>query len=321
MKLFNETENKYYDVISYLLDGTEAYSENEIHQILEKRLIGEADFEVIDALFSTEEGQEVAFKYEDGKYLPVIKGKMQVRNTTNELQAAKSLVSNQYAKHFLSNETTNKLSDVTNNIESDWNIKDIVIKNQYKFGSTQEERNYEKELSIIASGIQEHKSIVYDNKKSGVYEYIDAEVFPIKIEYSVVNDQFRICAYDEKEDRFIKMNLVSMSNIRKGKRVLETIESEYEEFLKSNTKKIILDVDPIDHVIERCFRIFSFYDRKAVFDKDANKYKLEISYLKFDENEVIRDILSLGSNVVVMEPKRIQKEVLKRIKAASMQYR
>jgi predicted DNA-binding transcriptional regulator YafY len=112
-----------------------------------------------------------------------------------------------------------------------------------------------------------------------------------------------------------------MSNIRKGKRVLETIESEYEEFLKNNTKKIILDVDPIDHVIERCFRIFSFYDRKAVFNKDANTYKLEISYLKFDENEVIRDILSLGSNVMVMEPKRIQKEVLKRIKAASIQYR
>lgn len=45
-----------------------------------------------------------------------------------------------------------------------------------------------------------------------------------------------------------------------------------------------------------------------------------ISYLKADENEVIKNILSMGSHVVVMEPRTIQKEVYRRILAASKLY-
>ena len=66
----------------------------------------------------------------------------------------------------------------------------------------------------------------------------------------------------------------------------------YQTFLKGNTRIVKLDIEPVDHVIERCFRIFSYYDRKARYDKQDNKYRLEISYLKFDETEIIKDILS-----------------------------
>ena len=107
-----------------------------------------------------------------------------------------------------------------------------------------------------------------------------------------------------------------MKNIKILDETFDDLEKEYQDFIEMNTKKIELDVDPIDHVIERCFRIFSYYDRQARFDKEDNKYKLTISYLKSDENEIIRDVLSLGSYVVVMSPKRIQKEVYKRIVAA-----
>ena len=82
-----------------------------------------------------------------------------------------------------------------------------------------------------------------------------------------------------------------------------------------------MDVEPVGHVIERCFRICSFYDRMARYDRENKKYTLEISYLKSDEAEVIRDILSLGGYVVVTEPRRIQKEVYKRIVQARERYR
>ena len=144
--------------------------------------------------------------------------------------------------------------------------------------------------------------------------------FPINIEYSFLNDGFRVCVYNQEENRFIKLNLSTIKNIKLSHETIEDLSKEYQDFLEMNTKKIELDVEPIDHVIERCFRLFSFYDREAKYDKEDNKYKLTISYLKQEENEVIRDILSLGSYVVVMSPKRIQKEVYKRIVAAKNNY-
>ena len=125
---------------------------------------------------------------------------------------------------------------------------------------------------------------------------------------------------------FFVMNKLSAKTVIKYEDAVEYANNyildfpEYQEYIEENTKKIILDVDPVDHVIERCFRIFSFYERKAIYDKELQKYKLEIKYLKFDENEVIRDILSLGSSVIVMEPKRLQKEIYRRIVRAKEIY-
>ena len=98
------------------------------------------------------------------------------------------------------------------------------------------------------------------------------------------------------------------------------VQEEYKEYIDANTIHVILDVEPKDHVIERCFRIFSYYDRKASYEVETNTYKLDISYLSFDEGEVIRDILSFGGSVVVLEPRKIQREVFRRIKMAKDRY-
>ena len=121
-------------------------------------------------------------------------------------------------------------------------------------------------------------------------EIFSAKAFPVKIEFSIVNDKFRICAYEPVERRFIKMNLDTMQNLEVTE---ETADIE---------------------------RVFSYYDRKARYDKEKNKYRLEISYLKADEKEVIKNILSMGPYVIVMEPRVIQKEVYGRIAEANKLY-
>ena len=100
---------------------------------------------------------------------------------------------------------------------------------------------------------------------------------------------------------------------------LENLQKEYDAFLGRDRKKVVLDVEPAGHVIERCFRIFSYYERKAVYNREDEKYRLEIMYNSFDEAEVIRNILSLGSSVVVLEPSTLQRKVRDRIiKAANV---
>lgn len=321
MNLFHETENKYYELLSYLLNDKQRFSAKDITDYLSTNFMGEMDYEVIDALFSKSEGAASVFAYLNGGYEPVLEREFPVRISQIEMQALKSLVKNKYVKHFLSETTINKLTEISRNVETLWDINDIQIKNQYQDGDIDADKSYEKKLSIIAEAIKSNREIIYDNVYPGRYNYLERHAFPVRIEYSYINDIFRVSVYDAGQGRFVKLNLSTLRNIRLGELTNDTIEIEYRYFLEENKKTIELDVEPIDHVIERCFRIFSYYERQARYDAEENKYKLTISYLKQDENEVIRDILSMGSYVVVMSPKRIQKDVYRRITAAKNLYK
>ena len=52
MKLFNETESKYYELISYLLMQKKDFSSKDVDRMYKELNQGEKDYEVIELLFS-----------------------------------------------------------------------------------------------------------------------------------------------------------------------------------------------------------------------------------------------------------------------------
>lgn len=322
MNLFDETENKYYEILAYLLRQESSITHKDIDEFIGRYLPGEADFEVTEALFSAPEGEELIYMENDeGQLAPVLEEQFPIRNGRIEKEAVKSLISNPYVSYFLTEGTLEKLRQVTEHVEANWDPNDITIKNMFSNGASCTNDAYSHDIASIAKSICEGRAIRYDYVRPGRVEKKSAEVYPVKIEFSLVNDRFRICAYDSEERRFIKMNLDGMRNISTTDRTSDIdLLEEYKEFIRLNTKKVVLDVEPVGHVIERCFRVFSYYDRKARYDREGNKYRLEISYFKADEKEVIKNILSMGSYVVVTEPRIIQKEVYRRIMAAAQLY-
>lgn len=322
MNLFDETESKYYEILTYLLYQESSITHKEIDEYISSYLPGEADFEVTGALFSAPEGEELIYmENAEGRMVPVLEKPFPIRNGRIEKEALKSLISNPYVSHFLTAGTLEKLHRATEHVEADWDPNDITIKNMFFNGASCTNDAYNHDIALIATAIREGKAIRYDYIRPGRIEKLSVEVYPVGIEFSLVNDRFRICAYNSEERRFVKMNLDSMINIIDTDQVSDIdLLEEYKEFIRLNTKKVVLDVEPVSHVIERCFRVFSYYDRKARYDKEGNKYRLEISYFKADEKEVIKNILSMGSYVVVTEPRTIQKEVHRRIMAAAQLY-
>lgn len=321
MILFDETENKYYEFMACLLADRGRCKKQDIAERLYKDLPGEPDFEVTEALFAAEEGESLILTYDGGQIKAVLEEEFPVRLSLIEKQAAKTLVSDSYIQHFLTRDTVDKLKSATEGIVKEWDPADITIKNLFSNGASADGRCFENYISMIARAIRDKKAILYDNIRPGRVEIFSAKAFPVKIEFSIVNDKFRICAYEPVERRFIKMNLDTMQNLKVTEEAAGIdLHEEYKEFLKINTKRVVLDVEPVDHVIERCFRVFSYYDRKARYDKEKNRYRLEISYLKADEKEVIKNILSMGPYVIVMEPRAIQKEVYRRIAKADRLY-
>lgn len=331
MKLFDETESKYYELISYLLLQKRDFTGSDVDRLYAELFQGEKDYEILEALFSEKEGKEALFSYADGKFTPILGYDFPVRCSKIEQQAFGAIANLKYADRFLSEDTLSKIRRLNKSFVADWRTGDIEIKNQHtadgvfpentdKMPVDDLDHDTDNALRIIAEAILENRSILYDNVKDGVYEYRDETAFPVRIEYSLLNDAFRISAYNPGENRFFMMTLDTMRHIRGGKERMDDIQKEYKAFLARNRKKVILDVEPTGHVIERCFRIFSYYERKAVYNREEEKYRLEIVYNAFDEAEIVRNILSLGSSVVVLEPLILRRKIRDRILEAANAY-
>lgn len=331
MKLFDETESKYYELISRLLLQKKDFTGEDLDRLYCEMFQGEKDYETLESLFSKKEGNEAVFTFHDGKYSPVLDSDFPIRCNLIEQQAFGTLADVKYTDRFLSEGTIAKILGYKQTIPADWKTGDITIKNQFlvegrdgECGITEIPGNSvsdnDKKIVTIAEAILQNRPIWYDNIKDGAYEYWNELAYPVKIEYSFLNDSFRISAYHPYENRFFMMTLETIRNVRIGDEPRKDLQAEYKAFLSKYRKKVVLDVDPSGHVIERCFRVFSYYERRAVYNKKDDFYRLEITYNSYDEAEIIRDILSLGSSVVVLEPLKLRKRIRDRVTEACREY-
>ena len=316
MKLFDETENKYIELLSYLVNREGGMTESDIKKAMMDLNEGELDYPLYEALFSKKEGETAILEFNGKKFEYMFENGFPIRLNKIEQEALFSLTNIPYAGGFMNSETLKKIEDITTN-QMELSMCDVEIKNQ---NSREKSEDLLKKIAVILSALKCSGRVVFDNINEEKYVYKNSSVWPVKLEYSFVNDMFRLCAFLPEDKRFIKIRLDTMKNVSCDNTPRADLEKEYIEFMRNNSKTVVLEVDPVQHVIERCFRLFSFYDRKAVYDCDKEKYRLELSYYRFDESEVLRDILSLGSNVMVIEPRGIQIKIYNRIVAARKRY-
>lgn len=317
MKLFDETENKYYELISYYVSKRASFTDRDIKRQMMKINADELDVSVYEAVFSKEEGFASIFSYDGTSFRYVMEDKFPIRLNRVEREALYVISEFAYSKGFINKKTIDRISKAASD-GAGWSLNDIKIRNQ---DARIKSEDLLKKISIIIEAIRTSRVLCYDNVKKGKYNFTGSKAWPVKLEYSFVNDSFRVCAYIPEEERFIKISLSTLENLTIGEPFEKGIEEEYSKFMKENTKKVILEVDPVQHVIERCFRLFSFYDRQAVYDSSKEKYRLELKYYRFDEAEVLRDIMSLGSGAIVLEPRGIQMKIYNRIVAAYKNYK
>ena len=132
MKLFNESENKYYELLSYLINDKDSYTNAEIIKYLNEKLDGSHDYDIEDLLFDQNPDNATVFTYKEGKYIPVLAAPLPIRNNRMDLQTIKSLVGTPFSNVFLSEKTKDKLERIAKQIKSEWSFQDVRVKNQFQ---------------------------------------------------------------------------------------------------------------------------------------------------------------------------------------------
>ncbi|CDM70188.1 hypothetical protein CM240_3071 [Clostridium bornimense] len=318
MELFEESKNRYFSLITEILNlSVSGLEENKIIQIIndgeyEEKVIGknQQSFEgLILNQYDNTDNFNLLEKKEDKYYS--VGGKVPIRFTKVEKIWIREMLKDSNCRELLGEELAIKL-DKELNINEEIDISSIIER-------TNLEDKYESKFpienfNILLEAIRDDKEIIYDNK-----DYKNERAVPLKIEYDIRSDVLRTSMYYIDEERLVLVNLSSMSNIKvTNDKKCKLEKDEIYKQLRENKRckePIVFQVKDKRQAMERCFMTFSSFERTSKIIKD-NVYEITLYYYTFQEEEIIRKILSLGSYITVLEPTNIKEKIIKRVKKA-----
>lgn len=312
MELFNDYKNRYYrciqNIINQIYNG-EKYDKKDIRKILHNAYLEE------ESILVNELVNKNFFKFEDDIVKLRIDYNIPIRLNDLELAYLKMFVEDDEFNKVLDDEILEKLKKNLNDVQSlDYN-KFWKRENIDKYGDSLKNNEIRNNILILEKAILNNKYIKYSSKNRNGDIFENKIAYPYKIEYSIKNNKYRLIIFFD--NRAIKINIDSITNIKilEERDVLEKEKIQIQDFIK-NRKNIgaplVLKIEDNNNTLDRCFNLFSAYDKKYYYDTDNNLI-LNIYYHNFDEAEIVRDILSLGKSVIVLEPKKIRDKVVERI--------
>ena len=129
----------------------------------------------------------------------------------------------------------------------------------------------------------------------------DKELSPCRLEYSVGSNGYSLIAYDHQDQTFLAYSLRNIENIM----VLDTprlteLETIYASYRDESKKTLTFVLHDSNNAVDRCFNYFSNYTIQAQ-DVIAEEFTIEVSYLPFQEQDILRHLLKLGCAVRIVD--------------------
>ncbi len=245
-----------------------------------------------------------------------------VRFTKLEKAWLKALLEEPEIRMVLSNKTLEKLQMELDEFDSPIKRKYFELTNTIKLPEINQREAYEKNFKLLLNALIQEKPIRYNNtdKQGKVYKNILA--LPVAIEYSMRDGRFRISLYSIDDKRPIMANIFTLSDLRIVDEEVGIDRETAKQLLfeqKYSEEPVILEVTDKKAAMERCFMCFSGMERTAR-DLGNNKYEIKLNYYLFEEENLIRSIISLGPYVRVLSPQRIADEIISRVKKSISMY-
>lgn len=294
MKIFNEKKNKYFAIARKLINRSlnETTTVEDVKTILSNEGFIEYDYDFKNALIgnasTTFDGMQL-FESDGDEITPKVCEPIPVLLTTVEQEWLKTIVSDNRIHNFISENTLSKLCNKLNaeNVTSE---------------------NSSETFQMVLKAIKENLWIVCDNNTSSGKVYSNIVVAPFKIEFSSYLDTFWLIGYIPADNKLVKMQIerMTINTLVEPTEKLD-FESISQKYIKSNP--IVLELTEERGALERALHMFSSYKKDGFYDSATKVHHLKIQYYSFDEKELIKNIISLGPYVKVIEPQYIVEKI------------
>lgn len=166
---------------------------------------------------------------------------------------------------------------------------------------------FSEKLAVIVEALRLQKKI----------SCADEILTPCRLEYDLFADRFFLIVWREQVEK------IPVETLNKPLSTDENIPPDVEELVKKfyaeHVAEVSLEVKNTRNAVERCFALFSSFDKKSCLQDDGS-YFLTITYCTLDEEEIFEKILSLGAAATVLAPKTFRDRIIERFTAIKNLY-
>lgn len=307
MKIFSQHENVVFDIFSELLSsGKQDISLEDIQKTFANHM-----HDVPGINNDTLMNDFPVFYVDEDGYHPIIDtyDGFPVRLTNMEKQAVHDAVSSSDADIFLSDVEKHEIINAIGNIYPLYDTENIR-KNVHSVQPTEETIA---NIKILIDAVCNCKAILIQNLSPSSPVKEPEEVFPVSLEYTVQTGLWTVAAYVPNAKRYVNFNVVRIIAKPTEKSYPASFKEEHRKFIKSQKKRTaIIHIDAPNYAIDRIFRLFSFYERQTVAQKDGS-YLMTLQYYDYDKGILIRNLLSAGPYAVVQFPDDLRNDIVKEI--------
>ena len=224
----------------------------------------------------------------------------------------KSILNSRYAGIFLDGGIIDGLMEYLRD------VPDIDFDDIFQFAGVTGRRDiseYEiKNIRTILAAIAEKKELKYSNKARNGYVYSDMSCYPVRLEYSLIQDEFSVSVWSASESRPVKLIVSTMYDVSVGDNSWNKDLSPQEMMQKHlDQEPLIVEVSDEKNAIERFIYSFSMYDKRSELIDDK-KLRIILYYYDFDQFEIANNLLSFGTSVKVVSPPKMIEKLTERIK-------
>ena len=252
--------------------------------------------ELIDMMFSFESDGEASLQLEMPVRLPPTKAELRWLKTMLEDEAAAFLVADDLREKLLS-----RLVEIRAYPREIWHVLR---------GRGDDVRLVRKPLGAFWRALREGRMIFCRNVDAQGRRH-ESKAAPCRLEYDAEENRCRAIVWLVDEGRAVKMNFSRIEEIRVlEEAVPHDVEEKFRAFLAARRRSATLRLAQKNNAVERAFCLFAPYDKEASFNEESKVYTLKVFYYDFDEQEMIEQILSLGSAAVVLAPEAMRRTVI-----------
>ena len=248
---------------------------------------------------------------EAGRATPLVRGEIPFLPTRLELSFLKSLLTDEALRFLLPEPLRQKLAARLAGVPP--LVPAGAIEEQCDKGD--DLAALQPKLALYWQALTQQRQIYYTNIDRASRRH-QSVASPCRLEYDAATHRVRAIVYLAEEHRAIKLNFRSLREITcLAEKIPAGTEAAFQAFLKSRARKVTLALTPKYNATARTFALFAPYDKEASYDEETGRYTLRIHYYDFDEEEITRQILTLGSAACVLSPAPFRAKIIARLKS------
>lgn len=315
MALFTETQNVYYQILYRLLTHGAPVTKKDFEEVIATCGFEETSFFLLDCLQSN---HWQLFTQKDGLFYSKIGSDLQIPLSNLQVRFLKTILEDPRIHLFLQAEEITSLSEKLAGVSPLFSQKDFYYTDQFEQGDSFEQEEYQEIFRRILEAIhtKEYLLLSYLSPKKGL---VNHRIVPVKLEYSIKNDCFRLLALNSchRPSGFLTIRIsriVSCQNTQtyaSSQKLHKTVN----RYLRNDYYKepVTILIYNKRNALERAMLQFANY-KKNTCKLAEGLYQCEIFYPKSDETELLIEILSFGPMIKVLGNQGFLKQLKDRLK-------